>query len=54
MGKLLSTRNKGFRMTFDNGFNVSVQWGAGNYCDNHWDCGFDKMHDWQSSLASIH
>jgi hypothetical protein len=30
------TDNKGFHMTFDNGFTVSVQWGVGNYCDNKW------------------
>ena len=28
----LSTENKGFRMKFDNGFAISVQWGPGNYC----------------------
>ena len=35
MKKFVSTMNKGFHMTFDNGLTVSVQWGAGNYCDNH-------------------
>ena len=30
-----STMRKGFRMTFENGYTVSIQWGAGNYCDNH-------------------
>jgi hypothetical protein len=25
---------KGFHMTFDNGWTVSVQWGSGNYCEN--------------------
>lgn len=29
------TRNKGFHMTFENGWTVSVQFGAGNYCDNY-------------------
>ena len=28
------TNNKGFAMTFANGYTVSVQWGGGNYCDN--------------------
>ena len=28
------TSNKGFHMTFANGWTVSVQWGKGNYCDN--------------------
>lgn len=34
MKKLIITDNKGFRMTFENGLTASVQWGAGNYCDN--------------------
>lgn len=34
MKKLVSTMRKGFQMTFDNGLTASVQWGAGNYCDN--------------------
>ena len=25
---------KGFQVTFDNGFTVSVMFGAGNYCEN--------------------
>ena len=28
-----ATTNKGFRMTFDNGFSISVQWGSMNYCE---------------------
>ena len=28
-----ATTNKGFRMTFDNGFTISVQWGSMNYCE---------------------
>jgi hypothetical protein len=28
------TDNKGFHVTFANGFRASVQWGRGNYCDN--------------------
>ena len=28
------TDNKGFRITFDNGYTVSVQFGAGNYSSN--------------------
>lgn len=27
--------NKGFRITFSNGYSVSVQWGAGNYGGNY-------------------
>ena len=28
-----ATNNKGFRMKFDNGFSISVQWGSMNYCE---------------------
>ena len=28
------SRNPGFRITFENGNTVSVQWGPDNYCDN--------------------
>ena len=34
------TSGKGFHMTFDNGYTVSVQFGAGNYGDNY-DLSFD-------------
>lgn len=30
------TGGKGFHITFENGWTVSVQWGPGNYCDNHY------------------
>ena len=33
MSKFVSTRNKGFAMTFDNNYTVSVQWGTENYCE---------------------
>ncbi len=29
------TGKKGFHITFDNGWTVSVQFGPGNYCDNY-------------------
>ena len=29
----IATQNKGFRMKFDNGFSISVQWGTMNYCE---------------------
>lgn len=29
--------NRGFQITFENGYTVSVQFGAGNYCDNRTD-----------------
>jgi hypothetical protein len=28
-----ATQNKGFRMKFDNGYSISVQWGTINYCE---------------------
>ena len=28
------TDNRGFQITFDNGWTVSVQFGSGNYCNN--------------------
>jgi hypothetical protein len=34
MSEFKSTLNKGFQMTFDNGWTISVQFGYGNYCDN--------------------
>ncbi len=30
-----STFNKGFQISFVNGWTISVQWGTSNYCDNH-------------------
>ena len=35
MTKFKSTNNKGFQMTFENGWTISVQFGWMNYCDNH-------------------
>jgi len=31
---LKSTENKGFQMTFTNGYTISVQFGRGNYCEH--------------------
>jgi hypothetical protein len=31
-----ANQNKGFQMTFANGYTVSVQFGAGNYCENRY------------------
>lgn len=28
------SKGRGFQMEFDNGFTISVQWGAGYYCSN--------------------
>jgi len=32
---LKSTENKGFHLTFQNGYTISVQFGRGNYCMNN-------------------
>ena len=49
----VSTRRKGFHMTFPNSLTVSVQWGAGNYCDNHDDMDFTHSKDAESNTAEI-
>lgn len=35
MSNFKSTNNRGFQMTFENGWTISVQFGHGNYCDNN-------------------
>lgn len=30
----VSNDNRGFCLKFENGYNISVQWGKGNYCSN--------------------
>ena len=35
MSTFNSTNNKGFQMTFENGWTISVQFGYGNYCQNN-------------------
>ena len=55
MSKFIATRNKGFRMGFDNGFEISVQWGPGNYCERK-DEDFNKPQEerfWESCNAEI-
>ena len=32
---------KGFRMTFENGYSISVQWGVGNYCDKQMNTNYE-------------
>lgn len=51
----VSTMRKGFHMTFPNGLTVSVQWGAGNYCDNHFpkDMDFTFSKDAESDTAEV-
>lgn len=50
-----STMRKGFQMTFPNNLTVSVQWGAGNYCDNHFpkDRDFTFSKDAESDTAEV-
>ena len=52
----VATRNKGFAMTFENGFGISVQWGTENYCEKKsFNTDTDPMkHDrWESLSAEI-
>ena len=53
--KFVSTMRKGFQMTFENGMTASVQWGAGNYCDNHFpkDMDFSCKKDASSNTAEV-
>ena len=55
MSNFKSTMRKGFQMTFENGLTVSVQWGAGNYCDNHCppDMDWTFTKDAQSTNAEV-
>ena len=55
--KFVATRNKGFAMTFDNLFTISVQYGTGNYCEKK-NLGADggeemKTPRWESRTAEI-
>ena len=56
MSKFTSGYNKGFRMTFENGLSISVQWGVGNYCEkqNSGEWNESSKHDfWSSNSAEI-
>ena len=56
MSKFTSGYNKGFRMTFENGFAISVQWGVGNYCEKRDSGEWNEAtkHDfWSSNSAEI-
>ena len=55
MKKFVSTMRKGFHITFENGCEASVQWGAGNYCDNHFpkDMDFTFSKDAESNTAEV-
>lgn len=50
----ISTWRRGFHMTFPNGLTVSVQWGAGNFCDNYsQDIDFTSSKDAESDTAEV-
>ena len=56
----VATENKGFGITFENGFTISAQWGTMNYCE-HRSLSLDskdldgpmKHNRWESELAEI-
>tara|TARA_R110000824_G_scaffold270124_2_gene458588 strand:+ start:161 stop:502 length:342 start_codon:yes stop_codon:yes gene_type:complete len=52
--KLAITQGKGFRLSFDNGYSLSVQIGQYNYCDNYEALGNDSelLHNITNPLAS--
>ena len=54
MSKFTSCLNKGFQMTFDNGFRISVQWGHGNYCEvkNKGMGGDEQKQDYWNSVSA--
>ena len=52
----VSTNNKGFRMKFDNGFAISVQWGTENYCEKRSFASDDNPREerfWASKTAEV-
>lgn len=49
----VSTMRRGFHMTFANGLTASVQWGAGNYCENHNSTDFTPIKDVSSGTAEV-
>lgn len=46
------TARKGFQMTFENGWTVSVQFGGGNYCANR-NAPIPSVKDEESSNAEV-
>jgi len=47
------SNNKGFHITFENGWTVSVQFGAGNYCDNYHSMDFLNPKPATSNTAEV-
>ena len=55
MSRFKITSHKGFHLSFNNGWQVSVQFGPGNYCERR-DEDYDSPRDsesWESSNAEI-
>jgi len=50
-----SVQNRGFKLQFDNGWTISVQFGPGNYCDRQRDAYDAPMKEiaWSSENAEI-
>lgn len=45
------TQGKGFQLVFPNGWTASVQWGAGNYCENYSVMSYENPFRLDESLA---
>ena len=56
MSKFKITLHKGFRMGFENGFEISVHWGPENYCEKKDHTDFNEPINerfWESRTAEI-
>jgi hypothetical protein len=52
----MSCGNRGFHLTLENGYTVSVQFGPMNYCDHHHAADFNapmQTYEWESSTAEV-
>ena len=48
MSRFSNSEGRGFHLTFDNGWTISVQFSGGHYCDNkekHWSWARDRAMD---------
>jgi|TARA_R100000084_G_C4623027_1_gene134225 hypothetical protein len=55
MTKFIITNHKGFHLSFNNGWQVSVQFGPSNYCERRYE-DYDspiKSESWQSKNAEV-
>ena len=60
MSKFVATQNKGFGITCDNGFTITVHWGTENYCEyRNLENDFEDLPNpkeenrWEARLAEI-